>query len=98
MECRGRPQKSCAVREESVSESGEEGRRPMKRPGKCRAGRDLISWRRSVWGPLRKAPHEHGWGLTSCGRFRQALSARLCLGFFLIQKRISFSLVVVPVY
>ncbi len=98
MECRGRPPKSYAEREESVSESGEEGRRSMKRSSKCRAGGDLISWRTSVWGPPTKAPLEHGRGLTGCGRFREALYARLCLGFFLIQKRISFSLVVVPVY
>jgi hypothetical protein len=67
MDCRGRPPKSYVEREESVSESGEEGRRPKKRPSKCRAGGDLISWRRSVWCPPTKAPHEHGWVLLVAG-------------------------------
>jgi hypothetical protein len=60
MECRGRPRKSYAEREESASESGKEGRRPKKRPSNCRAGGDLISRRRSVWGPLTNPPQEHG--------------------------------------
>ncbi|CAK9867833.1 unnamed protein product [Sphagnum jensenii] len=51
-------------------------------------------WRESqgarASGRLTKAPDEHGEGLTGCGSFRQALSARLCLGFFLIQKLLSF--------
>jgi hypothetical protein len=51
-------------------------------------------WREShgarACGRLTKAPDEHGEGLTGCGRFRQALSTRLCLGFFLIQKLVLF--------
>jgi len=41
-------------------------------------------------GRLTKAPHEHGKGLTGCGRFRQALAASLCLDFFVIQKLVLF--------
>jgi hypothetical protein len=49
-------------------------------------------------GPANKPAPGARPGLNGCGRFRQVLSARLCLGCFLIQKRISFSLVVVPFY
>jgi len=52
------------------------------------------SWREShgarACGRLTKAPHEHGKGLTGCGRFRQARSALRCVRFFLIQKLVLF--------
>jgi hypothetical protein len=64
MECRGRPPKSYTEREEWVSVSGDEGQRPKKRPSKCRAGGDLISWRRTLWGPLTKEAQQvqRRWG------------------------------------
>ncbi len=49
-------------------------------------------------GPLTKAPHEHGWVLLVVGGSDRFSLRVFCLGFFLIQKRICFSLVVVPVY
>jgi hypothetical protein len=72
-------------REDWESESGEDRRKHKKRPRKCRAVGENLNAHEPVGG-LTEAPHEHGKGLTGCGRFRQALSAHLCLGFFLIQK------------
>ncbi len=93
MECRGRPRKSYAEREESVSESGKEGRRAKKRPSNCRAGGDLISGRTSVWGPLTKAPHEHGWVLLVAGGSEKfSLRVFVLVSFLFRSRSVSVSL------